>query len=586
MRIADLLQTLDRLAPFSLAEPWDNCGLLLGDESAGVSKILTVLELTDAVLGEATAGGFDTILTHHPAVFSPLKRLVESDPPGALVRSAVRSGLNVISCHTNLDAAPGGLAEIVGEALGLRNSVPLRMASTHWYKLVGFVPAESLPAVAAAVFAAGAGTIGNYSECAYALQGEGWFKAEAAARPVIGQVGSSERVAEVRWETVVPQARLDAVIRAYVAAHPYAEPAFDVYPVEDRVPRAGLGRVGELAQLLTVPALARRAAEAFDLEPPVIGGRADRHVTRVAVVPGSGRSLLEAASKVADVLVTGDLTYHDSDQARDLGLALIGLPHGDLEWAAMKRWVEVLRETLQPQGLTVSLSQSWRSPWTRLDAGAGTFSAPRREAEARIAGSRTAAIATSATTAAAGASQGGKAAPAPSGPQAAPAAAAPVSSAAKAGLVRLWIDGGSRGNPGPSGIGVVMKSESGETLEEVGRTIPVGTNNVAEYQALLEALDLAVRRGAKRVEINSDSELLVKQVRGEYRVKNEALRELFAEAKLRISGFTSCVVRHVPREENTRADELVNEALDAAAGKKPAAKRRPATGGSASPGLF
>jgi dinuclear metal center YbgI/SA1388 family protein len=571
VRIADLLQTLDRLAPFSLAEPWDNCGLLMGDESAGVSKVLTVLDLTEAVLGEAIAGGCDTILTHHPAVFAPLKRFVESDPAGALVRSAVRSGVNVISCHTNLDAAPGGLADIVAEALGLRNLAPLQMASAHWYKLVGFVPAESLPAVSVAVFAAGAGTIGNYSECAYALQGEGWFKAGAAARPVVGQAGRAERVGEVRWETVVPQARLGAVIHAYVTAHPYEEPAFDIYPVEDRVPRAGLGRVGELDTPLTVAALALRAAETFDLEPPVIGGKTESDVRRVAVLPGSGRSMLGDAARVADVLVTGDLTYHDSDQARDLGLALVGLPHGDLEWAAMQRWAVVLRATLEPDGVAVALSQSWRSPWERVAAGGR--SAPRREAEARIARPTTAAVAAPAA--------GG-----PTEPAAAPSASSATKVAAKAGPVRLWIDGGSRGNPGPSGIGVVMKSESGETLEEVGRTIPVGTNNVAEYQALLEALDLAARHGAKRVEINSDSELLVKQMRGLYRVKNETLRELYAEAKVRTSVFSSCVIRHVPREENTRADELVNEALDAAAGKKPAAKRRPATGGSASPGLF
>jgi len=535
MLVSDLVQRLDSLAPFSLAEPWDNCGLLIGNESAPVSRVLVTLELTDAVLDDALSRGFDTVVTHHPVLFSPLRRLVESDPGARVLRTCVREGINVIACHTNLDAAPGGIAQVVGEAIGLRSMVPLRMAPTGWVKFVGFVPEAALTGVAGAVFAAGAGTIGDYKECAYATGGDGWFTPQEAARPAIGEVGKAERVPEVRWETVVPRGRLDAAIRAYVESHPYEEPAFDIYPVEDRSPRSGLGRLGSLEAPIMVEALALRVAEEFGLSEPVIGGSYRKPVDKVAVLPGSGRSLLAEAASVADVFITGDLSYHDSQQALDLGLALISLPHGELEWAAMGRWAGVLRRDLSSTGATVSVSEAWRSPWER--AGAATA-------------------------------------------EVAPAVLALSS-------VTLWIDGGSRGNPGPSAIGVVLEDAGGALLEELGRAIGMGTNNAAEYAALIEGLDLAARHHAREVQINSDSELLVRQMQGDYRVKNEGLKDLFAAAKEKAAKFDRAAIRHVVRQENARADRLVNEALDSAAGKTSGDEGPPRSGGrKKAPGLF
>jgi dinuclear metal center YbgI/SA1388 family protein len=549
VKVSDLLHTLDELAPFSLAESWDNCGLLVGDEDAPVVKLLVALELTRAVLDEAVARGFDSVLTHHPVVFNPMRRLVESEEKGALIRSVVRAGINVISCHTNLDAARGGLADRVADVLGLTEITPLEMADAGWLKFVGFIPPESLAAVSEAVFAAGAGVIGTYTGCAFAGEGAGWFRPQVGSRPAVGRVGETERVSEIRWETVVPCGRIDAVIRAYVAAHPYEEPAFDVHVVEDRLARVGLGRVGRLVVPLSVEAVADRLAGALGLEPPLVGGATEKTVATVAVLPGSGRSLLEQAARMADAFVTGDLAYHDADRAEELGLAVISVPHGELEWAAMRQWLDGAQPSLTREGVVVALSQAWRSAWRRADMEAVpsgcTAPGPRR--------------------------------------------------------VHLWIDGGSRGNPGPSAIGVVLKDDAGTTLEEVGKTIGDGTNNAAEYQALLEGLSLARKYGAAEVEINSDSELLVKQMLGEYRVKNEALRLLFAEAKRRAGEFASCAIRHVPRNDNARADELVNQALDAAGGKSwsNGGTRKSATGttksaggtsggtsGTATPGLF
>ncbi len=525
MLVADLEAVLERLAPKALAEPGDNCGLLVGSEQAGVRRLLVALELTDSVLDEVMAGGYDTLLTHHPLLFSPVRSLVDSRPRERLTRRLIAGNVSLLACHTNLDAAPGGLADIAGEALELGDMQPIQRASAGWYKFVGFMPPDSAEEVAAAVFAAGAGSIGEYRECGFAADGTGWFTPEPTARPHIGEPTLRQRIPEVRWETVIPQERLGAVIAAYVAAHPYEEPAFDVYPVHDVVLRAGLGRVGTLTRPATVAELARRVGETFDVHGCGWSGESDRTVSRVGVLPGSGRSLIEVAGASCEVLITGDLGYHDAERAQEMGLSLITVPHGEVEWWALRRWTDtMLRDQLEKGGVTVSISREWRSPWSgpapgdpaRSDGAVKGGGSPGETLSEMLGGLR----------------------------------------------VRLRIDGGSRGNPGPSAIGVVLEDDMGRVLDTVSQAIGVATNNVAEYRALLTGLELAERARAREVEVLSDSELLVRQMRGEYRVKNEGLKQLYDEANRRVGAFDEVVLRHVSREDNTQADELVNQALD------------------------
>jgi len=533
MRVADLEALLEKLAPKGLAEPGDNCGLLVGSEQAVVRRVLVALELTKPVLDEAVAGGYDTVLTHHPLVFSPLRSLVESHPRERPVRRLVAANINLVACHTNLDSAPGGLADVVGGALSLKNMRPLQHAPAGWYKLVGFLPPESAEDIAAALFAAGGGAIGEYRECAFAAEGRGWFTPEPAAHPTIGEPAVPQRIPEVRWEAVVPQDRLAAVVAAYVDAHPYEEPAFDIYPIQDIVLNAGLGRVGTLAEPITVSDLAARVAEIFAVGPCWWSGDGERKVSRVGVVPGSGRSLIEGAAASCEALVTGDLGYHDAERAADLGLSLVAAPHGELEWWALRRWTETrLRGSLAEGEVTVTISREWRSPWE-----GPTMADPRPVPD--------------------GGAHGGLSPGVTSG-----TSAATPSADSSGSLVRLRVDGGSRGNPGPSAIGVVLEDVDGRVLDTVSQTIGVATNNVAEYRALLVGLELAKHHGAREVEVLSDSELLVRQMSGRYRVKNEGLKPLHEEARARVETFDRVSIEHVSREKNAQADELVNQALD------------------------
>ena len=518
MLVGEFEQILDVLAPFSLAESWDNVGLQVGDRSASVRRVLLALEVTEPVIEEAVAGRFDTVLTHHPLLFEPVRTLVESRPRERLLRRLVAEDINVISCHTNLDSAPGGIGDMAAAMLGLTDLEPVQHAAAGWYKLVGFIPPDHVEQVASAVFAAGAGTIGDYQGCAFSASGHGWFTPGLGASPAIGQVGSAERTPEIRWETVVPRSRLQHVVRAYVEVHPYEEPAFDVYPVEDTLPRVGLGRIGTPAMVETVEGLALRLGGELGLGRLPWTGDGSRTVSRVAVVPGSGRSLLGDVIGRAEVLVTGDVGHHDAERAEETGVALIAAPHGELEWHALKRWVPAITERVAGEEVEVITSEKWRSPWNGLGSPT-TVSSGERLAQ--------------------------------------------VTDGATSGTARLFVDGGSRGNPGPSAIGVVLQNEDGETVAELAQIIDDTTNNVAEYRALLAGFQLARGRGFADVEVLSDSELLVRQVNGLYKVKSDALRPLFDEAMVAMKGFRHVTVIHVEREKNADADMLVNQALDA-----------------------
>lgn len=536
MLAEDLERSIEALVPRALAEPWDNVGLLVGRRGIEVRKVLVALDLTEDVVVEAVTGDYQAVITHHPLIFAPLKRVTDRDRVGVYVTQLVAADVVLFACHTNLDAAPGGLNDLVARELGLADLWPLVRMSAGFKKFVGFVPGAALQRVSRAVFAAGAGGIGAYEGCSFEMSGEGTFVPGREARPGIGRVGTPERVAEVRFETVVPAGRVATVVQAFIDAHPYEEPAFDIYPVEDVVTAGGQGRVGRTRTPVSLVSLAETAAEVFGLPEVCYAGDPERVIDTVAVVTGSGSGLMDAAAGVADAFITGDLKYHDADRAASLGLALLQIPHDHLETWAMARWTETLAAALSGEGVVVGFSERGRSPWrkARPVSHEGEPNGVARLFDLEEAGG------------------------------AMPEGLVGVRAGDGDGLFLLRTDGASRGNPGPGAIGVVLEDEDGTVLEEIGACIGTATNNQAEYQALLTGLETALDRGVLRVRILSDSELLVRQLRQEYKVKNEQLKELYLEARSLIQRFERVEIKHVSREQNVRADELANRALDGA----------------------
>jgi dinuclear metal center YbgI/SA1388 family protein len=362
--VADITRALDDLAPAALAEAWDNVGLLVGDPKADVTRALVALDATPGVLDQAATLGAEVVVTHHPLLFSATKRLVADGGTLSLVRRLVREGRALVAAHTNLDSAPGGLNDRLAALLGVHETRPLLPSESRaLVKLVVYVPVEHAEAVRVAMCDAGAGHIGAYDQCAFAAAGEGTFRPGAGTQPYIGQVGALTRVAEMRVETVVPRARLGAVIAALTVTHPYEEPAFDVLPLDNAWPGAGLGRIGTLETATTVGAFAAKVTQTLGTDRVDVVGHKASTVRTVALCGGGGGDLAERAAALgADVYLTGELKHSQALAAAQRGFSVITAGHFATEHMA----VDVLAACLTRSfpALQVQIAEE-RDPLTR-----------------------------------------------------------------------------------------------------------------------------------------------------------------------------------------------------------------------------
>ncbi|MHB9133555.1 MAG: Nif3-like dinuclear metal center hexameric protein [Armatimonadota bacterium] len=337
LTVRDIQRRLDRLAPPVLAEQWDNVGLLVGDPAQEVRAVVVALDATHGALAQAEAQGANLLVVHHPLIFSGLKRLVEDGGINTLVRRLVASGISLLAYHTNLDSAPEGLNQYVGQMLGLQSLSPLLPSEAHpLVKLVVYVPEAQVDVVREAICRAGAGQIGRYSECTFGAPGIGTFRPEEGANPYIGMVGELERVAEIRLETVVPKPALRTVLDAMVAAHPYEEVAYDLFSLEKTWPGAGLGRIGTLPSPTTAGAFLQQVRHILQVQCPALIGDLNREVTTVALCTGAGGDFAEQARYAgADLYLTGEVKHHQALLARQHGFAIIDAGHYPTERPAV-----------------------------------------------------------------------------------------------------------------------------------------------------------------------------------------------------------------------------------------------------------
>jgi dinuclear metal center YbgI/SA1388 family protein len=366
-RIEEIIALLEQLAPPAFAEDWDNVGLQLGSAREEVTAVLLALDATREVLAEARAKEAGLLICHHPLIFHPLLRLVTDEPAGALVREALISGVAVYAAHTNLDASQYGVNTALAELLGLRDHHQLQRAGTRGgFKLVTFLPPQHVAAVTSALFRAGAGIIGDYSGCSFRAEGYGTFTPGPRSHPVYGKAGTANEVREFRLELSVGEDGLEAAVAALLESHPYEEPAYDVYPLRGVV-GAGLGRVGDLPAPMGLGDLARRCS--LELGNPAVrvsSGDPDLAVSRVAVCGGSGAKLArEALAAGAQVLITGDVGYHESQEAAAAGLAFIDAGHYHTEWPVLPYLASLLAERAEGKGLGVEIlvSDVRTCPW-------------------------------------------------------------------------------------------------------------------------------------------------------------------------------------------------------------------------------
>jgi dinuclear metal center YbgI/SA1388 family protein len=357
-KVSDIVGIINVLAPFCLAEEWDNSGLQVGNPAAPAGKIMVALDPGRNAVEAAVAARCQLLLTHHPLIFRPLKKISAADPLGRLLSLSISNDLAIISLHTNFDIADGGVNDLLAERLGVLCCAPLKVTFVdELVKLSVFVPKGYEERVMEALFRF-SGVIGNYSDCSFQTGGIGTFKPLQGAEPFLGEFGKREYAEEIRIEVLLRKGDMNAAIRSLIAVHPYEEPAYDLYPLLNKGKAAGMGRIGELPEALTLAEFAHRVKKRLCPDGVRFVGDAERLVRKVALCGGSGASLLrEARNQGAEVLVTGDVKYHEAREAEELGLALVDAGHFATELPMILGLTKLLGSELAKKGYEAEITR-------------------------------------------------------------------------------------------------------------------------------------------------------------------------------------------------------------------------------------
>ncbi|MBL7180474.1 MAG: Nif3-like dinuclear metal center hexameric protein [Pseudomonadota bacterium] len=359
--IADIIRVMEARVPLHLAEDWDNVGLQVGKMDWPVRSIWIALDPLHDVVDEACRNDVDLLITHHPLIFQPLKRIDFDTPVGSIIQMASRHRLAIYAAHTNLDSAADGINDVLASRIGLTNlNVLVKAKATAMYKLVVYVPAEYEQQVLDALFETKAGEIGSYTCCSFRSSGKGTFRPGSAAKPFVGKPDEISHTDEIRLETVVRREDLSAVIEHVRKNHPYETMAYDVYPLlppeTDTRQKHGIGRVGELGETTELLSFAQSLKKKLELKFVKVAGKPDLPVRQVAVCSGSGSSLMNAFfSSGAQVFISGDLRYHDAREAEAAKLALIDIGHFASEHLVLEALAQRLDRALSANGLDVKI---------------------------------------------------------------------------------------------------------------------------------------------------------------------------------------------------------------------------------------
>lgn len=326
MKIKEIISCLESYAPLTFQESYDNSGLITGDPLQEIRSALLCIDVTEEVINEAVKLGSGLIISHHPILFRPIKKLSGDDYVGRCLILAIRNNIALYAAHTNIDAVLQGVNMKISGKLGLINTRILIPRKEELRKLVFFVPASHAEKVRTKVFEAGAGHIGNYDQCSFNTSGDGTFRGSDETNPFIGKKGQLHVEKEIRIETIYPVCREASVIKALLDAHPYEEVAYDLYPLANSYPQAGSGMVGELPEPVSEMVFLKNLKKIFRTGVIRHSGLLKKRIKKVAVCGGSGSQYLEQAiNRGADIYITSDIRYHQFfDADRKIIIADIG----------------------------------------------------------------------------------------------------------------------------------------------------------------------------------------------------------------------------------------------------------------------
>ena len=367
--VGDICQVMDRAYPPHLAEDWDSVGLICGRREAAVNHVAFALDCTDEVAQAAISAGVDMLIVHHPLLLRGVDSVAADTPKGRILHRLIEAGIALFAAHTNADSARPGVNDKLADLVGITPGRPLAPKPGPGRHLWGVhVPAEHVDKLKQGLFAAGAGRIGNYSECVYEIAGTGQFKPEPGADPTDGEVGKTYRADELRIQFVANPSDKQALVDALLAHHPYEEPAFDITELADATPidqAYGLGRLGQLPQPMSLAEFTQQVADGLPATSWGVraAGDPDKQVQTVAVASGAGDGFMATAAKLgADVFVTSDLRHHPVDEhLRSSDMAIIDTAH----WASEFPWTAQAEEIVRREaGVETSVLDVRTDPWT------------------------------------------------------------------------------------------------------------------------------------------------------------------------------------------------------------------------------
>ena len=370
MKVKDITAAIEKIAPLKLAQGWDNVGLLIGNPQQDVKNILLTIDITGTVVTEAKRLKTDLIVSYHPVIWDGLKKITTEGATG-VVYELIRRGIAVFSIHTALDSAIGGVNDALAEIVGIVDAKPIGdfvdSALSDIYKIIVFIPISAVAKVSDAVFAAGAGKMGNYSHCGFQAQGTGTFLPLEGAKPAIGKKGKLEKVPEVRFETIVPAEKLDDCIAAMKKAHPYQIPAFDCIKLYNLQVKFGLGRIGKLSQPIRIEQIIRKIKRSTGAKAVGIIGDSKKLVKTAAVCAGScGEIINSVITAKIDLYVTGEIKHHQALAASEANLACICLSHSVSERFILKKLAKQLQKQVPQVTIKVSKKDAEPFKWKNI----------------------------------------------------------------------------------------------------------------------------------------------------------------------------------------------------------------------------
>ncbi|MEI8201979.1 MAG: Nif3-like dinuclear metal center hexameric protein [Bacteroidota bacterium] len=311
MIVKDIADLLEKHAPLSLQESYDNSGLQIGNPQDQVESALICLDITIDVVDEAIQKGCNMIISHHPLLFSGIKKITGRTYIEKIVHKAIKNDIVIYSAHTHFDNIKNGVNKIFAEKIGLTNLSILKPISGTLRKLVTFCPVADAEKVRNAIFSAGAGNIGNYDSCSSNTMVEGTFRANTDANPYVGSINELHHEKEIRIETIYPYYLEKEILKAMLEIHPYEEVAYDIYALQNDFNEIGAGMIGELAERTSAHSFMKILKETLQVPVLRYSGFIKKDIQKIAICGGSGAFLIkDAIAKKADVFITSDIKYH------------------------------------------------------------------------------------------------------------------------------------------------------------------------------------------------------------------------------------------------------------------------------------